>query len=461
MPSQDFSPQPTTKESKVLPELTNNTLPEATAAQPTAKLNNSPLTVGAAQEIIYQFFLNQIQNYEPEIVLQKFKNIFIELIAPVEPKLIQGIYTIIDADSQLEFYNLFKRCCYILVNNWIEQRKYQLPQKLLEILSQTNLGEPEANNPLKLLRVWLTNFINSPDYEDLKVSVFKYEKTVEKHWTSRYQPYLLAAQYLDANNTPKERQTARVLSQQLKDKYKFDLAMYTSRSQSAAFKLKKYYNPTLLGDRALRLIKIILLNRGSMSYPNLAKIFLSQTQNITYKQFKQYLIKYLFFYGEKFDSTEFIREKIINYLDICHPESDEKNINNSLRLRTGNYLIECFTVEKSGEPSALFLMFATQMNPLTLAIILLKIILISTYSRTYLEVCFAKLIAYYQERTPAECQWLINFLEICQIALTIYGDNVQYNLINMAENHQQEQSITDLNKCRVFSQQKPFQKKPE
>lgn len=459
MPSQDFSPQPTTKESKVLPHLTKNTLTEATAAQPQAKLYKSELTLGAAQELVYKFFLNHIQNSEPEMVLQQFKNLFIELIVPVEPKLIQGIYTIIDGDSQLEFNNLFKRCCYILVNNWIEQRKYQLPQKLLEMIGQTNLGEPDANNPLKLLRVWLTNFINSPDYEDLKVSVFKYEKTVEKHWTSRYQPYLLAAQYLDANNTLKERQTARLLSQQLKDKYKFDLAMYTSRSQSAASKFKAYYNPTLLGDEALRLIKIILVNRGSMNYRNLANIFLTQTQNITYHQFKQNLIKYLFFYNKSFYYTDAIREKIVNFLEIFSTENDDKNINNSLLLRTCNYLIERFTVDNSGEPSALFLIFATQLNPLTLAIFMLKLILISPYSRTYLEVCFARLIAYHEEQSAGECQWLINFFEVSQIALTIYGDNVQYNLVNMSGNPQEKLLIADLNKCRVFSQQKPSQKK--
>lgn len=461
MPSQDFSPQPTTQESQLLHPLTNNTLPEATAAQPKAKLNNSEPTVGAAQDIIYKFFMNLNQKYEPELVLQQFKNLFIELIAPVEPKLIQAIHTIIDCDSQLEFNNLFKRCCYSLLNNWIAHRKYQLPQDLIKIISQRNLGEPDGDNSLKLLRVWLTNFVNSPEYEELKVFVFKQDNPFQNHWSSRYQPYLLAAQYLDPNNTPKQRQTARLLSQQLKDKYKFDLAMYTSRSQSAAFKFKRYYNPTLLGDEALRLIKIILVNRGSMSYRNLANNFLSQTQDITYKQFKKNLIKYLFYYGDKFYYTDLIRDKIINCLEICSPENDEKNLNNSLLLRTCNYLIKCFTVEKSGEPSALFLIFATQLNPLSLAILMLKIILISPYSRRYLELCFARLIEYYQERTATECQWLINFFEVSQIALTIYGDTVQYNLVNMSDKHQEEQLMTDLNNCRIFSQHKPLKKKPD
>ena len=460
MPSQDFSSKSETKESKVLPALTNNIFPEQKAPQATAQLTNSELTVSAAQDIIYKFFIHHINDSASELVLQHFKKIFIELIAPVNPKVIQAIHTIIEFDSQLEFNNLFKRCCYILLNNWITHRKYEFARDLIKIISERTLSQPHPDNCLKILRVWLTNFVNSKDYEDLKLSVYKYDDyhPVQIHWTSRYQPYLLAAQYLDAKNTLQERQTARLLSQQLKDKYKFDLAMYTSRSQSAAFKFKKYYNPTLLGDEALRLIKIILVNRGSLNYRSLANIFINQSQNITYKQFKEYLIKYLFYYDTKFYNNDIYLEQITNILGSFHPDNDQEILNSSLRLRTCNYLIKCLTVENSGKPTPSFLLCVTQLNPLTLAILILKIILISPYSQTYLELCFARLIQYYQDQSAADCQWLINFLEVCQISLTIYGENVQYNLVNMSEKHQEEQLFIDLNNCRVFSQHKQIKK---
>ena len=456
MPSQDVSSKSETKESKILPALTNNILPEQKAPQATAQSKNLELTVSAAQEIIYKFFIHHINNSASEVVLQQFKKIFIELIAPVNPKLIQAIHIIVEFDSQLEFNNLFKRCCYILLNNWITHRKYQFARDLIQIISHRILNEPHPDNCLKILRVWLTNFVSTKDYEDLKLSVLKYSEyhQVEVHWTSRYQPYLLAAQYLDAKNTVEERQTARRLSQQLKDKYKFDLAMYTSHSQSAAFKLQKHYNPTLLGDEALRLIKIILVNRGSLNYRSLANVFINQSQNITYKQFKEYLIKYLFYYDKKFYNNDIYLEQITNILDNFHPENDEETVSGGLYLRTCNYLIKSLTVENSGKPTPLFLKCVAQQNPLTLAILILKIILISPYSQTYLELCFARLIQYYQGESAGDCQWLINFLEVCQIALTIYGENVQYNLVNMSEKHQEEQLFIDLNNCRVFSQHK-------
>ncbi len=460
MPSQDVSSKSETKESKILPALTNTILREDLPPQPTAQLKNSELTVSSAQDIIYKFFLYHINYSTSELVLLLFQKMFIELIAPVNQKLIQALHTIIEFDSQREFNNLFKRCCYILLNNWISYRKYELARDLIKIISDRTLSEPPPDNCLKIMRVWLTNFISSKDYEDLKLFVSKYDEyhSVPIHWTSRYQPYLLATQYLNAKNTPEERQTARVLSQQLKDKYKFDLAMYTSRSQSATLKLKNSYNPTLLGDEALRLIKIILVNRGSLNYRSLANIFINQTQNVTYKQFKEYLIKYLFYYEQNFDKMDIYQEKIINILEDFHPKNDGETLNSSLHLRTGNYLIKYLTVENSGKPTAFFLLCATKLNPLTLAILILRIILISPYSRTYLELCFARLIQYYQDNSAAECQWLINFLELCQIALTIYGENVQYNLVNMSETNQEEQLFIDLNNCRVFCQDKQIKK---
>jgi hypothetical protein len=458
MPSQDFSSPAETKESKVLPSVNGKILPAEPAAPQQANAHTSDLSLYQAQDIVYKFFLHHINNSAPQLVWQEFKNLFIELIAPVDPKLIQAIHTIISFNSQLEFNNLFKRCCYILLNNWISHRQYQFARDLIKIISDRTQSEPDAENSLTTLRLWLANFVSSQEYEEIKSFVSKYEDRLETHWTSRYQPYLLVSRYLDATSSPEERQAAKVESQQLKDRYKFELAMYTSRSQSAAFKSKTYHNPTLLGDETLRLIKIILVNRGSLSYPSLAKIFLTQSQNVTYKQFKESLIKYLFYYTESNAYTDTIEQRLIGTLETLHRENDGEDVNGSLLFRTCNHLIKCLTVENTGEPSALFLIFFSHLNPLNLGILLLKLVLISPHSRTNLELYLARLIQYHQEHSAVECQWLINFLEICQISLTIYGENVQYNLVNMSENDRDDRLIVDLNNCRVFSQQKKLRK---
>ncbi|MEC4990185.1 MAG: hypothetical protein SAJ37_15740, partial [Oscillatoria sp. PMC 1068.18] len=64
--------------------------------------------------------------------------------------------------------------------------------------------------------------------------------------------------------------------------------------------------------------------------------------------------------------------------------------------------------------------------------------------------CIASLIKYYEQEPESECQWLIVFLETLRVTLTIYTDNVNYNLINMeAVNNLDAEGLPS---CRIFSQ---------
>jgi ribosome-associated translation inhibitor RaiA len=101
----------------------------------------------------------------------------------------------------------------------------------------------------------------------------------------------------------------------------------------------------------------------------------------------------------------------------------------------------------------------SQGNPMTLVVMLLKLMLVSKNSRTHLEARIADLLRYYQEIPEQDCRWVVNFLEIFNVTFTIYGDNVQYNLIRMKEEHRECDSIVqdtvdevNLDSYRVFSQ---------
>ncbi|WP_449417878.1 hypothetical protein [Phormidium nigroviride] len=455
MPSQDFLSSANTKESKVLsPSIANNTLSEGNQNQELVSLNNVQLNVHSAQETIYKFFIESVNSCTPASVFQEFKNLFIALILPVSSEVIHAVHTIVLVKNELEYKNLFKRCCYILLNNWMSQKQYQLSLELVQVIAKERSSQPPLDHPLRILKVWLMNFVQSKDYQEIQLFVSKYDDVAQTHWTSRYTPFLLATQYVDPSNSEEQRQAARILSQQIKEQYKFELAMYTSRCQSPAFKHIIYHNPTLLGDEALNLIKMILVNRGSLSYPRLANIFIAQSQNMSYKQFKESLIQYLFYLVENSVLVKIIQTKLTNRLNVISPENDEENFNNNLLLRTCNYLIKYLTIQNSGKPSAIFRIFASQGNPLNLGILLLKLILISQHSRLHLEVCLARLIQYYEDEKQDDCQWFINFLEICQISLTIYGENVQYNLVSMSNTQIIAQENSDINNCRIFSQQR-------
>lgn len=409
-------------------------------------IQNPPLT----QEIICRFFLDIVKESSPDVVLTEFASLFIKPKGFFITESEKALKEIISEDREQDFKNTLKRCIYILLNNWIFRRKYKPAQDLIGLLSNSvNIPTPPSII-LKKLKTWLGNFLGSEDYQELKLYVSKYEN--REHWKSRYTSYLLAPQYANSKNLLEQREAAKRLSKQLQDQFKLDLAMYAAFSQCRAYNKRRSENPTSLGDEAMRLIKKIVAKRGLFSYANLANIFLKQTQSIPYKEFKQSLIKYLLFSLDNPGLVESLQPQLEKKLEILYANCNERGVDDSLLLKTCNRTIEYLTTEKNAEPSALFISLASQGNPLALAILLLKIILISPSSRTYLEVCMAKLIKHYEDYSSEECQWVINFLEVSKIILTIFTENVQYNLVNMENVNLVNHSVVDEDAYRVFSQ---------
>ncbi|MBC1300188.1 hypothetical protein GNF11_35975, partial [Nostoc sp. UCD122] len=193
---------------------------------------------------------------------------------------------------------------------------------------------------------------------------------------NRYSSYLLIDQSVNKNNPIEQQEAARKLSKQIKEKFKFELAMYIARSQSTVSSTARYKNPSVLGDQALRLIKAIVLKRGVFSHENIAHIFLKQTQNQTLEEFKINLEKYLFLSVGKQESVEAWKQQFIDILSSWKKDYNQEIITKELFLRTCNRVIDYLTIENGKEPSSLFILLISQGHALTLVIILLKIILI-------------------------------------------------------------------------------------
>lgn len=408
-----------------------------------------------SQESVYSFLLEIVNKWSPETVLLEFKKLFITYENDaVNGAAIAGISDIIFANSEVDFRDVLKRSCYILINNWEAKRQYRVIKELIEVFTELKNNRETFSRSLGRVRSWLNNFLHSQDYQELKLFTARYESGEKSHWSHRYTSYLLVPQYVDLNNSPEQREAARVLSQQLKDKFKFDLAMYTAHTQLAVAQEKAPKNPTGLGDEILRLIKLIVAKRGSFSYKSLANIFLDQTREISYKDFKESIQKYLTFGLASQDFVEIFQKKLTEKLENLYQDKHEEVLDSSLFLRTCNRLIEHLTTENRGEPSPLFILLMSQGNPLTLVTVLLKIILISKNSRTHLEACIAALIKHYMEYPEDDCKWVVNFFEIFNITFAIHAENVQYNLIKVNNKAGNGESEDNLSTYRVFSQLK-------
>ncbi|HSM80217.1 MAG TPA: hypothetical protein VLS96_00960 [Nodosilinea sp.] len=420
------------------------------------------LTLAEAQHIIYEFLLEIVKIWHPEDVLEEFRHLFIQHTDSVSSQTLPALHIILFANDEQEFRNTIKRCCYILVNNWEVARQFEYIQALVDLFSDPLIQRRTLSPTLKRLRHWLNRFLQSSDFEELRLFAARYteERTLNQPevWSARYRSYLLVPQYVNESNPIEQRQAARALSKRLKDKFKFDLAMYTAHCQAGQLNDRPVKNPTALGDSALRLVKAIVAKRGEFSYKNLARLFLEQLKGSSYREFKASLPRYLLYTVSSNPISKQIQEHLDLRLADLYIEFEDEDLDSSLILRTSNRVIDYLMTEDQEQPSPLFSLVLSQGNALTLAIVLLKLVLVSRPSLPYLEARIASLIRYYEQFPQWECQWVINFLEVFQITFAIYGENVEYNLVKVpsATSATLEAMLRsqepDLETFRIFSQ---------
>lgn len=411
-----------------------------------------------AQETLYQFLLEVVKQWPPEEVLLEFKRLFFYQVDLATSGAVEAVYQLVSQNNETEFRNTLKRCCYILVNNWDAARQYKAIQALVQSFQDFAVETQTISPSLKRLKSWIENFRTSKDYDDLKLFTARYEDQPKEQWISRYTSYLLVPQFVNLKNPIEQREAARALSRQLKDRFKFDLAMYIAKSQSASSPEKMPKNPTVLGDNVLMLIKAIVAKRGQYSYENLAGIFINQIQNLNYREFKQSLQKYLIFsVAQRSNFSIALHSKLAERLDSLYLDYENIPLNDALILRTCNRIIETLTTENRKDPSPLFVLLLSQGNPMTLVIVLLKLVLICNASRSHLEAQIAVLIRYYEQFPEQDCNWVVNFLEIFNVTFAIHAENVQYNLVKMQKAQEAApQTKVNLDHYRIFSQMKPI-----
>ncbi len=420
-----------------------------------------------SQQIIFEFLLDIVKTWPPDQVLEEFRHLFIDYNEASSADTLPALYAILFANNEVEFHNTLKRSCYILINNWEVARQYEAIGQLVEFFDTPSIHKKTFSPTLKRLRQWLQQFIDSDSYQELKLFAARLLEGHRPitHWSQRYTSYLLVPQYIDTTNPAEQREVARTLSRRLKDKFKRDLAIFAAHSNShknrshTAYDAPSPANPTALGDEALRLIKYMVMRRGRFSHRSIARLFLQQTQEASYRGFKRNLPTYLVFSIAESSFTTALEQHLGTYLSSLYEDYDDNPVDRSLILRTCNRVIDQLTTVDQQSPSHLFTLLLSQGNPLTLATVLLKIILISRNSNLYLEARIADLISYYNQFPQEECQWIINFLEVFSITFAIYAEDIEYNLVSPSasgrKSNHDTSSLTKemIDNYRIFSQQ--------
>ncbi len=426
--------------------------------------------LGRPEETIYSYLLAIVKAWEPGQVLDQFQQLFIYQAEVAEPAVLNAIHELVKAGDRQRFFYCLKRCCFILINNWGSTRLYDPIHELIELLNNPGIRTFTHSQNLKRLRKWLVAFTDGAEYRDLKAFAERYGDGQDR-WSQRYMSYLLVPQYFDSSNPAEQRRAARQLSKQLRDRFRLELAMYVAHSQvrtgsttlAAAHARKKTKNPTSLGDNVLQLIKTIVLRRGQYSYENLARLFHHQIVGSTYGDYKIALLKYVLFSVENKAFVKLLLQRLSKRLEELMPERDDEPVSEELIFLTNNRVIEFLTTEDGETPAPLFNLLISQGGPLTLVIVLLKLVMVAPKTRNRLEYCIAKLILHYEEYSTDDCEWFINFLEIFSVTFAIYVEDVQYNLVHippalspaeMAKEKITQSRQRHLDDYRIFSQLK-------
>lgn len=418
-----------------------------------------------AQQRIYEFFLDVVRRKSPDQVLVDFKNLFIDFSDSNNPEITQALNQILTAYNEKEFFYTLKRCCYILINNWTVSNKRGCIQSLIDIFNHPSIHKKPNSLKLRTLRIWLQMFISSEDFQSLQLFTLHLEGygNHDQNWSNRFASYLLAYQYINPASPQEQRQAANLLAQKMKDKFKFDLAMYTARIGTQSSQQNHSSNPTSLSNNVINLVTLMLTKKSVLNCQQLAVNFLENIENLSYQEFKVSLLKYIDFSVADAEISETLQTKLHDDLWELKSNHHEYPVSTILILKTAKHLISEITISDREQPTELFNILLHHTNPINLVMLLVKLLLLNESIRPYLELRVASIIKYYGQYSESKCKSVIAFIDMLNIALAIYAGETRYNLVrmtpydlsNLQESNTESDSLIssfDTSKYRIFSQ---------
>ncbi|PZU99732.1 MAG: hypothetical protein DCE90_00055 [Pseudanabaena sp.] len=413
-----------------------------------------------AQQRVYEFFLEVVRHKSPEEALVNFEELFINLNSVVNPEICRALDQIITAYNAKEFFYTLRRCCYILINNWTVKNNRDCIQSLINIFNHPSIHKKPASLKLKTLRVWLQLFIKSDDFQSLKLFALingegnHGEK--EQNWGDRFASYLLAYQYTNPASPLEQRQAAILLSQKMKSQFKLDLAMYTARLGARPSTQKQQPNPTSLSENVISVVTLMLSKKSVLNCKDSASAFLKNIEGLSYQEFKFALLKYLDFSITDAEISETIQAKLSQGLFELKANRHDYPVTTSLVIKTAKYILGEITFSDREQPTELFHILLHHTNPINLVVLLLKLLLLNESIRPHLELRVAAIIKYYSQYSASKCKTVIAFIDMLNIALTIYVSDTRYNIVRMVP---YESNTTDEDDTQTDLQISKFERK--
>lgn len=395
------------------------------------------------EQILYEHWLKIVQTQPPDDVIEEFKCLFIKAKDYNYPQVRSALFKIVNSkQAEQQFCFVLNRCCHILINRWQPQ---PLLQSAIPDLVASFDGLSVANSSYSIsasrLRQLVINFTKSDHYLKLqrlaRVIRNNKEGNCVGNLINRY-PYLYEHYLLGEDSSQEDQQAVRQIQTRIQRNFELDLSQYVTyklrqtqvnrqNQQKGGLglpPLRPVNNPTLLNEKELGTALKYFVGRveGGYTYRDLSQSFMSHTLHTpNYKKFKNDLYEYVISSVDSKYGRHQFNEKLYKKLQSILPHCEAQRVDEFIILRTTSQLMNFLVVESAHKPTHhIFVDMITNLGAASTVGLLLKLVLISSKVKPYLEKRFSILFGHYEPSSKEGVPWLIKSLENLHIAFSIH-----------------------------------------
>jgi hypothetical protein len=394
------------------------------------------------KSIIEKNLLEWLEYEKPEALIAKFTALFIEGNHK-DDRVIQALdKVLLIPQEQQKFSHLINFCCHLIIDRWLNNPEYVsfIPQ-LIEVF---DLVKPQTKSYARLrgrLIQGIKKYKESELYCQLKFIVdiiLDRETNIDleqnlllrdlvtryhcfyRHFLIEYLPITTEPKFILAKSQEKEKQFEFKLYQYILYRARLiQLAKARQFSQGAGKVIRRIENPTLLSDKDFKIATDIYSGKldGEHTLTQIAqKLVANNSLRHDYGHFKQELYRYLLYKIDTKNSNYPIDRYLKQKLEQIFPQSDSRQLNDSLILQTCRQLLSFLMKESSQtEPVTLVELIANLGTAQTI-VLFVKIVAICPQAKPDLEMKLVTLFTHYRDAKVQDMLWLVKSLEHINIA---------------------------------------------
>ncbi|NCO75126.1 MAG: hypothetical protein GW795_06395 [Cyanobacteria bacterium] len=403
------------------------------------------------EQYVYDHLLECVKTQSPEQVLDRFRYLFIIAKNYDNQKVLEILAQIIANKKASEnFPFILNRCCHILINRWQLQPSTQgYVVELLDLfeLLPCGVGKSQARSYSNRMVQLVREFLDTDYFKQLKRLATIASQNLEGktnpgkkqevvgNLITRY-PYLYDHCLLSVDSSKEQQETVYKVKNQLEKQFESKLSKYVTyqirvaqagRQKMAELNadriIKPANNPTLLSDRDLgkSLKHYIGTVENGHSYKDLSRSFLTHTSDVrNYQLFKDDLYEYVTQSIEGKYGKHSFNKRLYDKLQQMYPKYNYHQPDEFLKMRTYSQLFNYLIVESPNNPSHLvFMDMISNMGTTKTIGLLLKLVLVCSKVKPYLEKRFSILFNHYESFTRDGAAWLVRSLEKVNVAFSV------------------------------------------